>query len=251
MHGPSSIPFGNHLVFVDESGDHSLTSIDPHHPVFVLAFVIISKADYIRQVCPELQAFKMRYWGHDEVVLHEREIRKPQDEFSFLLQRDIEKRFLADLTDIMVRLPATIVAVVIDKPAFLKRHEPESRVYDHAMQAGMNAVFQYLSVVGDADHHTPIIVESRGRREDKELELAFRRFCASDNAHGRSLPFELVMVSKLANSAGLQLSDLVARPIGLHHLRPQQPNRAYEIIETKFYRQRDGAFQGSGLIHIP
>lgn len=95
MNSPPAIPFGDYLVFVDESGDHSLTSINPQHPVFVLAFVIIKKADYVRQVCPALQEFKMRYWGHDEVVLHEHEIRKPRDQFSFLLKRDIEKEFLA------------------------------------------------------------------------------------------------------------------------------------------------------------
>lgn len=43
--------FGDFLVFVDESGDHSLTSINPEHPVFVLAFVIIAKTAYVGEVC--------------------------------------------------------------------------------------------------------------------------------------------------------------------------------------------------------
>lgn len=30
--------FSDFLVFVDESGDHGLDSIDPGYPVFVLAF---------------------------------------------------------------------------------------------------------------------------------------------------------------------------------------------------------------------
>lgn len=151
----------------------------------------------------------------------------------------------------MTELPAVIVAVVIDKPSFLKRHEPDFRVYDQAMQAGINSVFRYLQTQDAADKITHFIVECRGRREDAELELAFRRFCDSDNAHGHHLPFELVMVSKLANSPGLQLSDLVARPIGIRHLRPQQANRAYEIIEPKLLRHPDGTLNGVGLIHIP
>jgi hypothetical protein len=31
----------DYIIYVDESGDHSLTSIDPQFPVFTLAFCII------------------------------------------------------------------------------------------------------------------------------------------------------------------------------------------------------------------
>jgi hypothetical protein len=40
-------------------------------------------------------------------------------------------------------------------------------------------------------------------------------------------------MSKAANSTGLQLADLTARPIGLSALRPGQPNRAFDIIRSK------------------
>ncbi len=32
------LPTSDYLVFVDESGDHGLTSIEPSYPIFVLAF---------------------------------------------------------------------------------------------------------------------------------------------------------------------------------------------------------------------
>lgn len=244
--------FGDDLVFVDESGDHSLTSINPQHPVFVLAFVIIGKTDYIQQVCPDLQRFKMRYWGHDEVVLHEHEIRKPQDAFSFLLKRPVRERFLGELSGLMESLPATMVAVLIDKPAFAAGHkDPASGVYDHAMRIGIDAVYRFLTEAGQADLVTPIIVECRGRKEDRELELAFRRHCDVGSSHARPLPFELIMVPKTANSAGLQLADLVARPIGLKHLRPQQANRAFDIISTKFYHSPAGDSEAWGFHSIP
>ncbi|WP_244948789.1 DUF3800 domain-containing protein [Campylobacter hyointestinalis] len=35
--------FSNHIVYVDESGDHSLTNINKDFPVFVLAFCIFKK----------------------------------------------------------------------------------------------------------------------------------------------------------------------------------------------------------------
>ena len=55
---------------------------------------------------------------------------------------------------------------------------------------------------------------------------------------------------------GLQLADLVARPIGIHYLRPNQSNRAFEIIEQKFLcrggRQQVGEnYEGYGLKIVP
>ena len=253
MSTPLDMPFGDYLVFVDESGDHSLTSIDSLYSVFVLAFVIIKKADYVHRVSRDLQAFKMRHWGHDEVVLHEHEIRKPRDAFSFLLNRSRRDRFLAELTTLMEELPAIIVAVIIDKHAFAARHAEEhpGGVYDYAMETGVNGIFHFLADRGQSEQRTPVIVECRGRKEDKELELTFRRYCDITNSHSRPLPLDIVMVPKTANSPGLQLADLIARPIGLKHLRPGQPNRAFDVIQTKVHRGDGDEVDGFGLLRVP
>ncbi len=251
MNDASSPPFGDYLVFVDESGDHNLNQIDPQFPVFVLLFAIVSKADYVERVCPALQRFKFEFWGHDEVVLHEHEIRKPFGDFLFLLQKPRREAFLAALSEQMSALPATVVAVVIDKPAYVSRYHQPVNPYDYAMEAGLERVFRHLGSVGQTAATTPIIVEKRGRREDAELELAFRRTCDGANALHKPLPLQLVMIPKASNSAGLQLTDLMARPVALKHLRPEQPNRAYDIIETKFRRSPAGKIEGWGLKLLP
>ena len=69
-------PFSDYIVFADESGDHGLDKIDAGYPVFVLAFCIFRKQHYIDEVVPALQRLKVRHFGHDQVVLHERDIRK-------------------------------------------------------------------------------------------------------------------------------------------------------------------------------
>jgi hypothetical protein len=66
------------------------------------------------------------------------------------------------------------------------------------------------------------------------LELEFRRITGGQNALRKKLAnFEIKFVDKRANSAGMQLADLTARPIGLRIIRPKQSNRAFEIIERK------------------
>ena len=61
----------------------------------------------------------------------------------------------------------------------------------------------------------------------------------------------MLFVDKKANSTGLQIADLIARPIGLKVLRPEQPNRAYDIIETKFRQSAGGKVQGYGFKVFP
>src|SRR5690606_26853035 len=69
-------PFSKYIVYVDESGDHGLTSINPQFPVFVLAFCVFHKRHYSEAIVPALEKFKFNHFGHDQVVLHENEIRK-------------------------------------------------------------------------------------------------------------------------------------------------------------------------------
>jgi len=57
-------------------------------------------------------------------------------------------------------------------------------------------------------------------------------------------------------SSGLQFADLVARPIGIKTLRPEQTNRAFEVLERKFYCDggRDNIgnnYQGVGMKIYP
>jgi hypothetical protein len=39
-----------------------------------------------------------------------------------------------------------------------------------------------------------------------------------------------------------QLADMVARPIGLSVLRPNQPNRAFDILHEKIYWEQEELF---------
>src|SRR5690606_3723233 len=82
--------------------------------------------------------------------------------------------------------------------------------------------------------------------EDIELELEFRRICDGNNRLGLPLPFEILFADKKAMSSGLQLADLVARPIGLSILRPGQENRAFEVLKQKFYCEGGRDCVGTG-----
>lgn len=243
--------FSRFTIYVDESGDHGLERINPEYPLFVLAFCLTAKEDYRTAIVPEIVGFKHRWFGHEAVILHAHEIRKEKGDFAFLFDRSVRQAFLEELTDLMGRLPYTLIVSVIDKLKLKNHYKAPDNPYSIAMQFCLERAFLFLREQGEADRLTHVLVESRGPKEDADLELAFRRICDGTNACGCRLPFQVVFVDKKQNLAGLQLADLACHPIGRHLLKPEQTNRAYEVVERKIRRNGAGRIEGYGLKTFP
>lgn len=243
--------FGDYIVYVDESGDHGLRSINSEYPVFVLAFCLVRKADYLQTIVPAIQALKFKYFGHDMVILHEAEIRKSHGAFSILLNSEVRQAFLADLSELIRSAPFTLVASCILKDRFLTRRGPEDNPYHVAMEFGLERIYLALQELRQRGRKTYIVFERRGLQEDRDLELEFRRILDQSHLLGISESLDIVLASKKSNSAGLQLADMVARPIGRHLLAPDGRNRAFELLQEKFRRSPEGEVKGWGLKIYP
>ncbi|MEE9384767.1 MAG: DUF3800 domain-containing protein [Nannocystaceae bacterium] len=239
--------FHDSIVYVDESGDHG--PVSPEYPVFVLAFCVFKKSAYASHVTTAIQEFKFKYFGHDAVVLHEREIRKSNGPFSVLQNPQVRTPFLTDLTALIDDAPFTLITGVIRKDLLeLSRRQGENP-YHLAMRFCIERLVMHLHLKPGSDP-VHVVFESRGKREDNELELEFRR-CAANNKSGSNLPLRPVFASKQGNFAGMELADLIARPIGRHMLNPEQANRTWPVIERKLRRSPSGDIQGWGLKCFP
>lgn len=234
--------FSDHIVFADESGDHGLVSIDPEFPVFALVFCVFEKTRYTDEVEPAFRRLKLKWFGHDAVILHERDIRKQTPPFGFLRgAEETRDRFMADLNEIMRAARFHAYVAVIDKVKLKLRYEQPHNPYDLAMLFCLEKLCNRLVVDGQRGRLTHVLFEARGRGEDAQLELEFRRFTSNQRRFGwRSVdftrtPLEAVFVPKAANLAGHQLTDLIARPLALRALRPDQPNRAADLIAGRVW----------------
>lgn len=243
--------YSDYVIYVDESGDHSLDSIDRDYPVFVLDFCIFRKDHYANVVAPQVQAFKFAHFGHDIVVLHEHEIRKQKPPFVFLQNQQKRATFMDGLNQLIEQADFTIVAAAIHKERLTRQYAHPANPYEMALTFCMERAYAFLRDIGQHGRTTHIVVERRGKREDDDLELAFRRIRDGANQWGAMPGFEIVFADKKTNSAGLQLADLTARPIGRHVLDPIQPNRAWDIIEPKLRRSPQGRVIGWGLKIFP
>jgi len=242
--------FSDFIVYVDESGDHSLDSINPEYPLFVLSFCIFRKGVYAEAMTPAVRNLKFTTFGHDMVVLHEIDIRKKKGAFA-KLSKEPREVFLSALTDIIETADFKLVAVVIDKYKLRSRSPNPDHPYHLAMEFGLECISHFLKDMGQADRLTHLVCEARGAKEDAELELEFRRIRDRGNSLKKTLPFNLIVADKKTNSEGMQLADLTARPIGLSVLRPEQKNRAFAVLEGKFYRDGAGNKHETGLKVFP
>ena len=209
-----------YLVFVDESGDAETQNYTQTFPMFVLAFVIISKQEYCSNLLPKFSQLKLKYFPDANTIFHEREIRKHENQFAFLTNASTRNAFMSDLSDLMQSIDYKVVAVAVHKNG----HDYKSNLYDLAVHMGLKRISNLLESENDLNY-TTITFESRGSKEDLSLLEYFN--ANSDETFGIDIH------RKSAGGLGLQFADLIARPIGIHVLRPEQSNRAWDIIKNK------------------
>jgi hypothetical protein len=227
------------IVYLDETGDHSLDSIDEDYPVFALVFMVADVDEYCSRIVPAVTALKLRHFGHDGVILHSSDIRRQRGDFAVLRVPSNREAFMVDAEQMIADLPCEIIAVVIRKKLHKSRYGSISKnPYELAVEYGMERLNSYLAESGQTD--LVMIAEARGKAEDDSLRVAFFNLMQKGTAYHsfRHLNITLHFVRKERNVAGLQVADLLAYPIGRYAIS-HKATRPWVTVRSKFL-QRPG-----------
>lgn len=234
----------NYSFFIDESGDHGLTKIDTDFPVFLLCGVLIKTEDYevVRQATNTL---KHSIWGNKEVIFHSRDIRKCEKEFQKLFDLELKAYFYTELNKIIANSPYTIIASAIQKDHFIEQF---GKLQDDVYEVALSFVIEQAVIAlkeMDKEATLSIVIEKRGKREDKQLDDHFQRILGKGtgklNADEIAACYPtFTFKNKRENINGLQLADLVAYPIARYVIEPNRANPAFEVLEPKIYRTNGG-----------
>ena len=228
------------LAFFDECGDHCLLKIDPDFPLFVLALVVVERAAYRDDILVPFNAFKLRYFNHEGVNLHSRDIRVNTGPFLLLRNPLVRPQFLDDIRGLVDRAPFTLFVAVIRKRDHLNLHGATAiNPYDLALRFTIERVAEFLQVHGETE--LPVVAEARGKMEDAALAAVFNRILAEGTdqkpaAAFRHLALTLTFQPKNKNIIGTQLADLCAYPCARHVLSPDRKNRAFDTVRAKLYQ---------------
>ncbi|MBI4324632.1 MAG: hypothetical protein HY674_05145 [Chloroflexi bacterium] len=165
------------VAFFDECGDHSMEKIDKDFPLFVLALVVMVRGAYRDQALTEFNRFKLRYFNHEGINLHSRDIRLATGPFSLLLNPNVRPLFMTGLSDLMERLLFTLFISAIHKHQHQQQRGGDAEnPYELALAFTLERLVRFLDAAGET--HLPIVAEARGKREDNSLEKVCYRIMA-------------------------------------------------------------------------
>jgi hypothetical protein len=230
----------NYYLFIDESGDHGLTTVNSDFPVFLLCGVVFSEVEY-QQLTQSFNEIKHSFWLNKEVIFHSRDIRKCEKEFSVLFDLHVKAAFYEQLNASIQLNNYCIIASAIQKQDYIQKFGRLSNdVYELSLSFIIERAIFYLDDINDGNKKLEIVIEKRGKLEDKKLEEHFQRLLARGTGYVipqrlKDYHLKITFKSKRENNNGLQLADLVAYPIARYVIEPNRANPAFEQIEPKIY----------------
>ena len=135
----------------------------------------------------------------------------------------------------------TLIASAIQKENYINQFGRLSNdVYELALSFVFERAIFFLDDLLNDDKELQIIIEKRGKKEDKQLDEHFQRLMSRGTAYVSSLRLSNYSLSisfkdKKENINGLQLADLTAYPIARFVIEPERANPAFELISSKIY----------------
>lgn len=230
----------NYYLFIDETGDHGLTTLNPDFPLFLLCGTLLSNNAY-EQLSDEFNSIKQKLWGNKSVIFHSRDIRKCEKEFVLLFDLDKKQWFYQSINNVVKNCEYVVFASAIQKDEYIKRFGKLSNdVYELALSFIIERAIFFLDEKNEDIKKLFIVIEKRGKKEDKKLSEHFQRLMARGTGYvsaerlknyGLSIHFK----DKKENINGLQFADLAAYPIARHVIEPNRANPAFDLIMNKIY----------------
>lgn len=242
-------------LFIDESGDHSLDSINEDFPIFALLGIVIDNDNY-KKLEESVNKFKIKYFKTTEIILHSRDIRKCEGPFSVLFNLKVKESFYKDLNNIITNAKMTLVSSAILKGRHIEKY---GKLADDPYEIALTFVLERALYEFDSrgiNSKTEVIIESRGKKEDATLAQRYNHLLYKGS--GLVLPSrfvskyqeEITFKKKRENDIGLQIADLCIYPIARKVLYPKEPYPSFDIVKTKIRSGKKGII-GYGLKIFP
>jgi len=244
-----------YYFFLDETGDHGLSYIDPNFPLFLLCGCLFSE-DEFRVACRKVDELKLKYFKTTEMILHSRDIRKCEGVFQILFDLNIKKSFYEDLNELMKELRYTVISSAINKEEFIKKYgKGADDPYHVSFSFIMERIIFYTDSI-DRAGQVVIVPERRGRKEDDLFVSHYNSIMDSGTFHVSSERFkqrivQLKFCKKRDNNIGSQIADLTAYPLARFVLNPKEPYIPFQAIREKIYCNTKRQIEGYGLKVFP
>lgn len=256
-------------LYIDEVGTDAITNLSDDKHRYLSLTGVAMKVDHARDhLEPRLNWIKANVFEHDPddpLILHRKEIMGLKGPFGALREPQKRRTFNTAIMRVFKTTDYTIITALIDKAWMLKQsHWTQTHPYHYLMEILVEKYVQFLERVDDIGDLMP---ESR-QGKDTLLQNAYTEvrqrgssFVDTKRITSAIRADNLKFRKKRANSAGLQLCDLLAHPSHIYtrtlmkhpvSLGPFATQIAGILVSDKYDRSRmGGKILGYGIKFLP
>lgn len=235
-------------LYIDECGDHNLATYDRNFPIFTLCGILVPVKS-LNKFQRSVDELKMEFWETTDVILHSRDIRKCEKHFQILFDNDVKQRFYNRVNEVLAQNGVYfIICCSVMKEPCIERLGIEADIYGTALKYVLQRSIFCVDDNNVDGGEINIIVERRGKREDKALRAYYNylrnvgmHYVSPERLASHMASFEFS--SKKENVFGLQIADLIAYPISRYVLNPSKENLSFNVISKNIY-QSNGKLLG-------
>ena len=167
-------------LFIDESG-HASPKSTPEQPTFALGALALSEEEAARYI-DRADQLKLDFFGRTDVTLHEPQMRRHEQLFSFGGDAGRQVEFTRALDQLVAETGMVIFGAAIRKDAFASDFtgtgsDPylPTNLYAVAITLLLERYVDYLLASSDERRLGRVTFESQGAREDAEHQVQFAR----------------------------------------------------------------------------
>ncbi len=208
-------------MYIDESGDHkyhqNYNGIKDRY--LSLTGFIISNKESLNSLDLKVREIQRMFAIDPDSfpVLHLEDIIASKGDFAILHDEKQKEEFNKKIVELYENVDFKIVTVTINKEEhFAKYGQSALHPYHYTISVLMERYIIFLESVGGKGD---VMVEARGKTEDRLLESIYSEFCNSGNQFFSSSRIitsvtskNLKIKNKKAEHAGLQMADMLALP---------------------------------------
>ena len=181
------------ILFLDESGDHNLTAIDPQHPIFVLGGVIVNEEYAFGKMTMKLNKFKEEIFGTKNITLHTADFTRQKNGFERMKEREFCENFYSKLNQLITILDIKIVCCAIKKEQHMEKYGIDAIDPYHL---SLNILAErFCFELEENSSSGKIIAEARDAVLDRQLDLAWLNLKVSGTHFKQAIEINKIVLS--------------------------------------------------------
>lgn len=225
-----------YFLFLDESkpNGHNINHL-------CLAGIIVEKKVYETEIIPMVKHIKQDIFGHNEIILHESEIRAANGSYNIMRQRIKREEFWEGISRVFQTIEIASIGAAINTKEYIRLYN-DADLNDEYYIVLQIVLENYVHFLRGKNAKGQVYIEGINTMDDTRLRNTYHKIIANGTLYYNQNAFQdrllnINFLIKADNNIGLQLADFVPGTLNrkCNCLRPKHPT-ILPLIEDSLYK---------------